>query len=162
MIRSFETHTPVLGHGAWVDEQALVLGEVSLGADASVWPMAAVRGDVHRITVGARSNIQDNSTLHVTHDGPYSPGGQPLVVGEDVTPLSKPRVKIDWLFSTFRVTVRQTKSSPALRISAPGRRPVSQRIWKPLQTPITGAPAFALSMTARMIGDFAAIAPALR
>lgn len=85
MIRSFETHTPVLGHGAWVDEQALVLGEVSLGADASVWPMAAVRGDVHRITVGARSNIQDNSTLHVTHDGPYSPGGQPLVVGEDVT-----------------------------------------------------------------------------
>ncbi|WP_043768947.1 gamma carbonic anhydrase family protein [Algiphilus aromaticivorans] len=85
MIRAFEGRHPELAAGAWVDEQAHVSGEVQLGEDASVWPMAVLRGDVNRITVGARSNIQDNSTLHVTHDGPYSPGGIPLVVGEDVT-----------------------------------------------------------------------------
>ncbi|WP_421717979.1 gamma carbonic anhydrase family protein [Algiphilus sp.] len=85
MIRDFEGHRPQLDEGAWVDPQALVLGQVRLAADVSIWPMAVVRGDVNRITIGARSNIQDNSTLHVTHDGPYTPGGVPLVIGEDVT-----------------------------------------------------------------------------
>lgn len=85
MIRSFEGHSPRLAPGAWVDEQACVLGAVALGEDVSVWPMAVVRGDVNSITIGARSNVQDNSTLHVTHDGPYSPGGIPLVIGDDVT-----------------------------------------------------------------------------
>jgi len=85
MIRDFEGHQPFLGQGAWVDPQALVLGQVQLGADVSIWPMAVVRGDVNSITIGDRSNIQDNSTLHVTHDGPYTPGGVPLVLGEDVT-----------------------------------------------------------------------------
>lgn len=85
MIRDFEGHRPQLDEGAWVDPQALVLGQVRLAADVSIWPMAVVRGDVNRITIGARSNIQDNSTLHVTHDGPYTPGGVPLVLGEDVT-----------------------------------------------------------------------------
>jgi carbonic anhydrase/acetyltransferase-like protein (isoleucine patch superfamily) len=47
--------------------------------------MAVLRGDVNFITVGPRSNIQDGSILHVTHDGPYSPGGKPLVLGADVT-----------------------------------------------------------------------------
>ena len=79
MIRDFEGFQPQLGEGAWVDPQALVLGQVTLGADVSIWPMAVVRGDVNSITIGARSNIQDNSTLHVTHDGPYTPGGVPLV-----------------------------------------------------------------------------------
>lgn len=85
MIRTFEGCTPALAEGAWVDEQACVSGDVHLGTDASVWPMAVLRGDVNAIRVGARSNIQDNCTLHVTHDGPYSPGGVPLLLGEDVT-----------------------------------------------------------------------------
>ncbi|MHA7833981.1 MAG: gamma carbonic anhydrase family protein [Algiphilus sp.] len=85
MIRDFEGYRPQLGEGAWVDPQALVLGQVQLGADVSIWPMAVVRGDVNHITIGARSNIQDNSTLHVTHDGPYTPGGVPMFIGEDVT-----------------------------------------------------------------------------
>lgn len=85
MIRSFAGKTPQLGSGVYVDEQAAVIGEVTLGADASVWPFAAVRGDVNRIEIGARSNVQDNAVLHVTHDGPYTPGGVPLLIGEDVT-----------------------------------------------------------------------------
>lgn len=85
MIRDFEGKRPELGTGAYVDEGALVLGDVVLGADSSVWPMAVVRGDVNTIRIGARTNIQDNSVLHVTHDGPYTKGGVPLIVGDDVT-----------------------------------------------------------------------------
>lgn len=85
MIRPFERTVPTLGRGVYVDEQACVIGDVQLGDDVSVWPFAAVRGDVNRIRIGARSNVQDNAVLHVTHDGPYSPGGVALEVGEDVT-----------------------------------------------------------------------------
>lgn len=85
MIRDYLDHRPQLGAGTYVDEQALVLGDVIMGEDCSVWPMAVVRGDVNAIRIGARTNVQDNSTLHVTHDGPYSPGGQGLQIGDDVT-----------------------------------------------------------------------------
>ena len=85
MIRPYRGLLPTLAEGVYVDEQACVIGDVHLGADASVWPFAAVRGDVNRICIGARSNVQDNAVLHVTHDGPYSPGGADLLIGADVT-----------------------------------------------------------------------------
>lgn len=85
MIRRFAGSTPQLGARVYVDEQAAVIGDVALGDEVSVWPFASVRGDVNRIAIGARSNVQDNAVLHVTHDGPYSPGGVALVVGADVT-----------------------------------------------------------------------------
>ena len=85
MIRAFETFTPVLADGVWVDEMALVVGDVELGADTSVWPMSVVRGDVHSIRIGARTNVQDGSVLHVTHDSEYAVEGRPLIVGDDVT-----------------------------------------------------------------------------
>ncbi len=85
MIRDFEGVTPTIGEGVFIDETALVLGDVVLGDEVSIWPMTVLRGDVNSIRIGARSNIQDNSVLHVTHDGPYTPGGVGLVVGEDVT-----------------------------------------------------------------------------
>ena len=68
-----------------MDESAQVLGDVTLGEDASVWPLTVLRGDVNRISIGARTNVQDNCCLHVTHDGPYTPGGVALVIGEEVT-----------------------------------------------------------------------------
>ncbi|MFN2349077.1 MAG: gamma carbonic anhydrase family protein [Thioalkalivibrio sp.] len=76
---------PEVDASAWVDESALVIGEVRIGAHSSVWPMTVVRGDIHRIEIGARSNIQDASVLHVTHDSPFVPGGHSLVVGDEVT-----------------------------------------------------------------------------
>lgn len=85
MIRPFQGVIPRLGERVYVDESAQLIGDVVLGDDASVWPLAVIRGDVNRIRIGARSNVQDNSCLHVTHDGPYSPGGVDLQIGDDVT-----------------------------------------------------------------------------
>ncbi len=84
-IRDFLGFHPLLGERAYVDETALVIGRVILGEDASVWPFAVLRGDVERIEIGARTNIQDGCVLHVVHDGPYTPGGIGLTVGADVT-----------------------------------------------------------------------------
>ena len=84
-VRSHQGVRPELGERVYVDETALVVGRVTMGDDSSLWPMAVARGDVNTIAIGARTNIQDGSVLHVTHDGPYSPGGLPLVVGDDVT-----------------------------------------------------------------------------
>lgn len=84
-LRRFHHFQPTLGARVYVDELAMILGQVELGDDVSIWPFVAARGDVHYIKIGARSNIQDNSVLHVTHDGKYTPGGSPLVIGCDVT-----------------------------------------------------------------------------
>ena len=83
--RSFEQHQPQLGAGVYVDETALVVGDVHIGDDSSVWPMAIVRGDVHSIRIGKRTSVQDGCVLHVTHAGPFNPQGHDLVIGDDVT-----------------------------------------------------------------------------
>ena len=85
MIRAYQGLRPQLGAGAYVDESAQVIGDVMIGEDSSVWPLATIRGDVNFIRIGARSNVQDNAVLHCTHDGPYSPGGAGLTIGDDVT-----------------------------------------------------------------------------
>jgi carbonic anhydrase/acetyltransferase-like protein (isoleucine patch superfamily) len=84
-IRTWQGKTPALGARVYVDPRATVIGAVTLGDDASLWPYVVARGDVNWISVGARSNVQDLTMLHVTHDGPYSKGGLPLVIGADVT-----------------------------------------------------------------------------
>jgi carbonic anhydrase/acetyltransferase-like protein (isoleucine patch superfamily) len=58
---------------------------VTLGPNASIWPLCVVRGDIHRIEIGAGSNIQDGSILHVSHDSRFMPGGAPVIVHERVT-----------------------------------------------------------------------------
>ena len=75
----------MLGARVYVDPSAVVIGRVTIGDDSSIWPTAVVRGDVHSIEIGARTSIQDGSVLHVTHDGPYAPGGRSLHIGSDVT-----------------------------------------------------------------------------
>ena len=84
-LRAYLDFFPLLGTGAWVDPAALVIGQVTLGEDASVWPFALLRGDINTIRVGARTNIQDGCVLHVVHDGPFCPGGLGLHIGADVT-----------------------------------------------------------------------------
>lgn len=84
-IRSFSDKSPRLGRGVFVDPSAVVLGDVVLGDDCSVWPAAVIRGDMHRIRIGNRTSVQDGSVLHITHAGPYNPDGYPLLIGDDVT-----------------------------------------------------------------------------
>lgn len=85
-IRPFQGITPTLGQRVYVDIAASVIGDVVLGDDVSIWPGAVVRGDVNIIRIGARSNVQDGTVIHVSHDGPYGPpGGFSTVIGDDVT-----------------------------------------------------------------------------
>jgi carbonic anhydrase/acetyltransferase-like protein (isoleucine patch superfamily) len=84
-IRTFKGKHPNIHPSAYIDESALVIGDVHIGEDCSVWPMAVIRGDVHRIEIGAQTNIQDGCVLHVTHDSDFKPGGSPLIVGNGVT-----------------------------------------------------------------------------
>lgn len=84
-IERFEGVAPRIHATAYVADSALVTGDVEIGADSSLWPMTVVRGDIHTIRIGARSNIQDGSVLHVTHDSDYAPGGFGLYVGNEVT-----------------------------------------------------------------------------
>ena len=84
-IRILGNHTPSIHASAYVDPTALVIGQVTLGAQSSIWPMTVVRGDINVVSIGERTNIQDGSILHVTHDGEFSPGGAKLTVGNDVT-----------------------------------------------------------------------------
>jgi len=84
-VRTYESIMPKLGKGVFVDPMALVLGDVELGDDTSVWPGAILRGDVNSIRIGARCSIQDGAILHVTHAGPFNETGYPLILGDDIT-----------------------------------------------------------------------------
>lgn len=84
-IRPFEDKQPVIHPGAWLDATALVIGDVHIGAESSLWPYVVARGDVNRIRIGEQTNLQDHCVLHVSHDGPLHPGGADLQIGNRVT-----------------------------------------------------------------------------
>jgi gamma-carbonic anhydrase len=79
VILAYDGKSPVLAPTSWVAPGAVVIGDVELGEGSSVWFQTVVRGDVHRIRIGARTNVQDHSTVHVTG------GSHPTIVGDDVT-----------------------------------------------------------------------------
>lgn len=83
-IRPFEDIYPDIAPSAYVDAAATVIGKVAIGADSSLWPGVVARGDVNSIKIGANTNIQDGSILHVTHKSDYFSGAG-LVVGDHVT-----------------------------------------------------------------------------
>ena len=84
-LRSYKESFPRLAERVMVDATSVVIGNVSLADDVGIWPLVAIRGDVNRVTIGKRSNIQDGCVLHVTHKSAWNPEGNPLVIGEDVT-----------------------------------------------------------------------------
>lgn len=84
-LRPFDGIHPQLPESCFVDDTALIIGDAVLGEDCSVWPMAVIRADVNSVRIGARSNVQDLSMLHVSHKNEAKPEGSPLVIGEDVT-----------------------------------------------------------------------------
>ncbi|WP_375055970.1 gamma carbonic anhydrase family protein [Zobellella sp. DQSA1] len=84
-LNSYNGITPKLGKGVFVEKSAVLYGAIELGDDASIWPLVAARGDVNYIRIGARTNIQDGTVLHVTRKSSARPDGLPLIIGEDVT-----------------------------------------------------------------------------
>lgn len=84
-LRPYLGKRPVLGERVYLDPACTVIGDVVLGDDVSIWPAAVIRGDVNFVRIGARSNIQDGTIIHVSHHSPYNKAGYPTIVGEDVT-----------------------------------------------------------------------------
>ena len=79
MIRAYRGKRPQIAATAYIDPAAVLIGDVVIGEDSSVWPCSVIRGDVNHIRIGARTNIQDGSVLHVMRDE------YPLILGGDVT-----------------------------------------------------------------------------
>lgn len=79
ILRSYQGKQPRLGQGVFVAENASLIGDVAIGNDCSIWYGTVVRGDVHFISIGSRTNVQDNCTIHVTN------GTFPTVIAEEVT-----------------------------------------------------------------------------
>lgn len=83
--RSFKGKSPVFADGVYVDSSAVLVGDIEIGANSSIWPLVAARGDVNYIRIGSRTNVQDGAILHVTRTSPNDATGYPLVIGDDVT-----------------------------------------------------------------------------
>lgn len=83
--RSFRGVFPTLGDQVFVDPSAVIVGDIHIGDDSSIWPLVAARGDVNHIRIGKRTNIQDGCILHVTRTSFDDPEGYPLIIGDDVT-----------------------------------------------------------------------------
>ncbi|WP_017444225.1 gamma carbonic anhydrase family protein [Gayadomonas joobiniege] len=84
-IRSFNRVNPTIANTAYIDESSVLVGDIVIDQDSSIWPLVAARGDVNYIKIGQRSNVQDGSVLHVTRQSPTNPDGFPLIIGDDVT-----------------------------------------------------------------------------
>lgn len=84
-IRSYKDITPRIASSAYVDETAVIIGNVAIGEDTSVWPTCVLRGDTNFIRVGARTSLQDGTIIHVTHPYSAAPEGHPVIIGNDVT-----------------------------------------------------------------------------
>jgi carbonic anhydrase/acetyltransferase-like protein (isoleucine patch superfamily) len=84
-IRSYRNITPSFDSSVYIDESAVLVGDIELGEQSSIWPLVAARGDVNVIRTGQRTNVQDGSVLHVTRKSQQYPDGIPLLIGDDVT-----------------------------------------------------------------------------
>lgn len=85
VLRPHKDLFPKMGERVMIDPSSVLIGDVRMDDDVSIWPLVAIRGDVNYVMIGARTNIQDGSVLHVTHKSSYNPEGNPLIIGEEVT-----------------------------------------------------------------------------
>ncbi|PHM23087.1 gamma carbonic anhydrase family protein [Xenorhabdus ehlersii] len=85
VLRQYLNFYPQVGQKVLLDPSSVVIGDVKLADNVSIWPLVVIRGDVNYVSIGSRTNIQDGSVLHVTHKSPDNPNGFPLIIGEDVT-----------------------------------------------------------------------------
>ncbi len=84
-LRKLNGITPSCGESTYIDEDCILVGDIQIGDNSSIWPLVAARGDVNYIRIGDRTNVQDGSVLHVTRFSSTHPEGFPLIIGDDVT-----------------------------------------------------------------------------
>lgn len=84
-ITAFNSILPNIHKNAYIDDSSVIVGDIYVGANSSIWPLVAARGDVNVIRIGERSNIQDGSVLHVSRPSSNQPKGFPLIIGDQVT-----------------------------------------------------------------------------
>ncbi|CAA9890885.1 conserved hypothetical protein [Candidatus Methylobacter favarea] len=84
-VRTFNTIQPKIGRSVYIDDSAVVIGNVTIEDDVSIWPTVVIRGDVESVKIGEGTNVQDGSILHVTHYGDFTDKGYPLSIGKGVT-----------------------------------------------------------------------------
>ena len=89
MIREFEGISPTIAESSYIDPSAVIIGDVVIGENSSVWPLCVIRGDVNIIRIGDNTNIQDGSVLHVSHAGEFNPKGAELNIGNQVSVAHK-------------------------------------------------------------------------
>jgi len=84
-LKSYKGIKPQLGNSVYIEESAVLYGDIKIEEDSSIWPLVAARGDVNHIRIGKRTNVQDGTVLHVTRKSESNPDGFPLIIGDDVT-----------------------------------------------------------------------------
>jgi len=84
-LRSYKGIFPKVNNSNYIDPSAVIVGDVTIADDVSIWPLVAARGDVNTISIGSNTNIQDGTVLHVTRKSTNNPDGNPLIIGADVT-----------------------------------------------------------------------------
>jgi len=84
-IRSYKGVAPLFNASVYVDQSSVLIGNITIGDNSSVWPLVAARGDVNHIRIGQRTNIQDGCILHLSRASKDNPNGYPLIIGDDVT-----------------------------------------------------------------------------
>ncbi|AYA62554.1 gamma carbonic anhydrase family protein [Alteromonas sp. RKMC-009] len=84
-VRKYNSVSPSIADNCYIDDSSVLVGDIAIGSDSSIWPLVAARGDVNYIKIGDRTNVQDGSVLHVTRKSAGNPDGNPLIIGDDVT-----------------------------------------------------------------------------
>lgn len=84
-LRAYKGVSPQFDDSVYLDDTCVLVGDIFLDTDASIWPLVAARGDVNHMRIGKRTNVQDGAILHVTRKSPANPDGHPLLIGDDVT-----------------------------------------------------------------------------
>ena len=85
MEKSFQGNCPKTGQSVYINDSAVIIGDVEIDDDSSIWPTAVIRGDVNRIRIGRRTSIQDGTVIHVHHKASEEAPGHAAIIGDDVT-----------------------------------------------------------------------------
>lgn len=136
LIRKVRGHEPVIGENTFLAETAVILGDVTIGRDCSIWYNAVLRGDVNRIVIGDRTNIQDGVVLHTIYDKAKHPSQ--TIIGNDVSvghnAIIHGAVIGDNCLIGMGATLLDNAASPRGASSRPTRWCSRTRSWNPTRS----------------------------